>query len=242
VLLDSGVRVWGLCSVPKPQSRNPHSPETRNPASYNTNFLRTGRVLARREAEGRVAWCGAHTQRRLAYVSRRLPEREFFIDNLLVRIHFIIVMIRWTGLANQLDEPLHISVQCTHARHFDHSGGSLVSLEQSGLFENSLGLARVYLLTLPRRNVKRFRGRLVFKAHRLGVSLSARLESNKEEEDLLTDPPERHACRSGKVDVRLPGKGNPNSNGARPVHLIITMIQWIRTSRLSINNSLSGTC
>ena len=23
---------------------------------------------------------------------------EFFIDNLLVRIHFIIVMIRWTGL------------------------------------------------------------------------------------------------------------------------------------------------
>ena len=26
-------------------------------------------------------------------------EREFFIDNLLVRIHFIIAMIRWTGLA-----------------------------------------------------------------------------------------------------------------------------------------------
>ena len=28
-----------------------------------------------------------------------LEEREFFIDNLLVRIHFIIVMIRWAGLA-----------------------------------------------------------------------------------------------------------------------------------------------
>jgi len=26
-------------------------------------------------------------------------EREFFIGNLLVRIHLIIVMIRWTGLA-----------------------------------------------------------------------------------------------------------------------------------------------
>ena len=26
-------------------------------------------------------------------------EREFFIDNLLVRIHYIIVMFRWTGLA-----------------------------------------------------------------------------------------------------------------------------------------------
>ena len=29
----------------------------------------------------------------------RAREREFFIDNLLVRIHFIIVMIRWAGLA-----------------------------------------------------------------------------------------------------------------------------------------------
>jgi len=29
----------------------------------------------------------------------KAPEREFFIANLLVRIHFIIVMIRWTGLA-----------------------------------------------------------------------------------------------------------------------------------------------
>ena len=27
-----------------------------------------------------------------------LCKTEFFIDNLLVRIHFIIVMIRWTGL------------------------------------------------------------------------------------------------------------------------------------------------
>jgi len=42
-----------------------------------------------------------------------------------------------------------------------------------------------------------------------------------------------------KVDVRLPGKGNSNSHGARPVHLIITMIKWFRTSRLSIKNSLT---
>ena len=33
------------------------------------------------------------------YTYLRTTEREFFIDNLLVRIHFIIVMIRWTGLA-----------------------------------------------------------------------------------------------------------------------------------------------
>ena len=42
-----------------------------------------------------------------------------------------------------------------------------------------------------------------------------------------------------KVDVRLSGKENPDSHGARPVHQIISMVNWIRTSRLSINNSLS---
>ena len=41
-----------------------------------------------------------------------------------------------------------------------------------------------------------------------------------------------------KVDVRLPGKENSNSHGARAVHLIITMIKWIRTSRVSRKNSL----
>ena len=42
-----------------------------------------------------------------------------------------------------------------------------------------------------------------------------------------------------KVVVRLPGKGNSNSHDARPVHLIITMLEWNRTSRLSKKNSLS---
>jgi hypothetical protein len=42
---------------------------------------------------------------------------------------------------------------------------------------------------------------------------------------------------SRKVDVRLPGKGNLNSHGARPVHLIVTMIKWILTRRLAIKNS-----
>jgi len=35
----------------------------------------------------------------LVKVTLKHHEREFFIDNLLVRIHFIIVMNRWTGLA-----------------------------------------------------------------------------------------------------------------------------------------------
>ena len=38
-------------------------------------------------------------QAALLRVELRFPQREFFIDNLLVRIHFINVMIRWTGLA-----------------------------------------------------------------------------------------------------------------------------------------------
>jgi len=35
---------------------------------------------------------------RVATLKDGLRLREFFIDNLLVRIHFIIVMIRWSGL------------------------------------------------------------------------------------------------------------------------------------------------
>ena len=42
-----------------------------------------------------------------------------------------------------------------------------------------------------------------------------------------------------KLDVRIPGKGNSNVHGSWPVHLITTMIKWIRTGRLSIKNSLS---
>jgi len=41
---------------------------------------------------------------------------------------------------------------------------------------------------------------------------------------------------SRKVDARLPEKGDSNSHGARPVHLIITMIKWIRTRRLSLTS------
>ena len=40
------------------------------------------------------------------------------------------------------------------------------------------------------------------------------------------------------ADVRLPGKERSTSLDARLVHPIITMIKWIRTSRLSIMNSL----
>ena len=43
-----------------------------------------------------------------------------------------------------------------------------------------------------------------------------------------------------RVDVRLPRKGRLNSHGARPVHLIITMMKWIPASRFLIKNALFG--
>jgi hypothetical protein len=43
-----------------------------------------------------------------------------------------------------------------------------------------------------------------------------------------------------KAEIRLPGKGNSNSHGAKPVHQIISMIKWIRTSGFSIKKSLTG--
>ena len=50
----------------------------------------------------------------------------------------------------------------------------------------------------------------------------------------------RCGCGDRKADIRLPGKGNSSSYGARPVHQIIWQITWIRTGRLSIKNSLSN--
>ena len=51
-------------------------------------------------------------------------------------------------------------------------------------------------------------------------------------------PPQPAARPEGRCKATW--KGNSNSHGARPVHLIITMIKRIRTSRLSIKNSLSA--
>ena len=41
----------------------------------------------------------SNTGRRCQEITRQLRKREVFIGNLLVRIHFIIVMIRWIGRA-----------------------------------------------------------------------------------------------------------------------------------------------
>ena len=59
----------------------------------------------------------------------------------------------------------------------------------------------------------------------------------REREDLVSAREAAHNLERESREV--PGKGNSNSHGARPVHRIITMIKWIRTSRLSIKNYLA---
>ena len=45
---------------------------------------------------------------------------------------------------------------------------------------------------------------------------------------------------SRKLNIRLRGQENSNFLGAWPVYQIISMVEWIRHSRLSIKNFLSG--
>ena len=67
-------------------------------------------------------------------------ERELFIDNLLVRIHFIIVMIRWTGLAPWEFEflfPGSFTSTCLHKEAADCAAvrvwGSGLTIQGSGV-------------------------------------------------------------------------------------------------------------
>jgi len=72
---------------------------------------------------------GRDTSRAVLLAKRDAREREFFIDNLLVRIHFIIVMIRWTGLAPwEFEFPLPGSLISSFlvARDLDYRGTSLI--------------------------------------------------------------------------------------------------------------------
>ena len=88
-------------------------------------------------------------------------KREFFIDNLLVRIHFIIVMIRWTGLAPWAFEfPFPGSLTSTVFKK------CLLHAEDEEWVES--GATQLYAwFACGLRNLQWFRGGLVFEAHRL---------------------------------------------------------------------------
>ena len=85
---------------PKPGTRN-RKPEARNPKlgpvsgfGFRSSLITCCEIRSRRQAR-------TSTRRRAPPAAGPAPfrEREFFIDNLLVRIHFIIGMIWRTGLA-----------------------------------------------------------------------------------------------------------------------------------------------
>jgi len=59
----------------------------------------------------------------------------------------------------------------------------MASQEVAALLDGEQGTYEQVTPCTMRPNVKRFRGGLVFKAHRLCVSLNSRLESDKEEEE-----------------------------------------------------------
>ena len=59
-------------------------------------------------------------------------EREFFIDNLLVRIHFIIEMMKWTGLARwQFEFPFPGSLISTFLGWEDDHVLELVAVQRA---------------------------------------------------------------------------------------------------------------
>jgi len=58
----------------------------------------------------------------------RPAEREFFIDNLLVQIYFIIVMIRWTGLASEVSWSMPNACSIATALYEDGSYARLIDL------------------------------------------------------------------------------------------------------------------
>ena len=71
-------------------------------ASWELKFLFPGRTYVSATAPAGISHPIQELHRTCAMNRPSVPglrgEREFFIDNLLVRIQFIIVMIRWTGL------------------------------------------------------------------------------------------------------------------------------------------------
>ena len=79
---------------------------------------------ARTAVGGRLTPCPRRFQ-------HHLSEREFFIDSLLVRIHFIIVMIWWTGLAPwEGDLGFDLAAEAHGVRRVRHSHHAPLHLRQ----------------------------------------------------------------------------------------------------------------
>ena len=91
--------------LPDRRLRTARHGAARLPGRAQHAVLPLDRVLPLDLRAEKIAWTArqphgkAAPRRRRRGAARSPPARDFFVDNLLVRIHFIIVMIRWTGLA-----------------------------------------------------------------------------------------------------------------------------------------------
>jgi len=81
-------------------------------------------------------------------------------------------------------------------------------------------------------NVQRFRGGLVFKAHRLCVSLNSRLESNKEEEEYRREEaPAQRAEAAGRAQQLTVG-----------LSLALPLVQILISTILNLRTTTSHKC
>jgi len=83
----------GAVSGRRPPGRQRH-PRSRACCTFSRGLGQTFRGSLRARARGCVLSPALGT-----YQAPKTSEKELFIDNLLARVHLIIVMIRWTGLA-----------------------------------------------------------------------------------------------------------------------------------------------
>jgi len=100
-----GYMTLGRCPLSIFCSRGTPSVGPTNPESINDCLRLSHRKWLKTRPESGLDWlicCNSLDSGQDAFhpeAARFQQEREFFIANLLVQIHFIIVMIRWTGLA-----------------------------------------------------------------------------------------------------------------------------------------------
>ena len=71
----------------------------------------------------RVQGAGFRVQGSASLELADYSERDFIIDNLLVRIHLIIVMIRWTGLAWEYHSLFQVALHLASSATFRAHGG-----------------------------------------------------------------------------------------------------------------------
>ena len=142
-------------------------------------YLRCTRVHSRRRAPLQPAGCAASTDLP-GNASGRWRFRP--ADNIQLKSSFPKVNLVWIRPLSEWSRPSKYTDSRTPRPLAPKRACINVQFEnQKQTFFDQIAKFKGRWRSLLDRNVQRFRGGLVFKAHRLCVSLNSRLESNKEE-------------------------------------------------------------